>query len=257
MHELILANSATPLIYGTMFLLLGGNLIIGLIEGAILARMLDLKPVGAILAMIVANYISMIAGCMLFGMNFSPGILVTAIPVPIGAAVLYYWSLVVLSFALSILIEYPFIRMSRVSEEAPQPPSRLSTLKALVVAHLVSYALLAFWYQHSDVSMVDDVTTAVDPSLHPTLPNGAIYFIDDHMQVCVMNLDGTERTVLREASMRHSHLSWVYDTQREQPGWDLKLVEHGTDDELGSANDHGPGQEAQQAVHRYSPVSTA
>src|SRR5438094_158845 len=68
----VLADSGTPLLWaGTLHLLLG-NLLIGILEGRLLAWLYRLKAPRAIEIMIAANYVSMIAGILIKNLFLEP-----------------------------------------------------------------------------------------------------------------------------------------------------------------------------------------
>lgn len=98
-----LANAGTPLLWLTFFHLLLGNFLLGVLEGAVLARWAKVSPGYAVLAMVAANYLSGFAGFLLInGLDLLDWF--TIYTLQQGLAVL-----IVLAWLLTVLLEWPLV----------------------------------------------------------------------------------------------------------------------------------------------------
>ena len=98
------ADVGTPLMWATLFHLFIGNLLIGIFEGYLLAKFFTLPKLRSIILMIIANYVSMwLGGLLLLGW------LSSLIPVDLSSGRWIYPGLILLSFILTLLMEYPFV----------------------------------------------------------------------------------------------------------------------------------------------------
>lgn len=143
MH-IILLNAGTPMLMASVLHLFFGNLMIGLLEAYILRKLYKLSV--RVLPIILANYISMIAGLLLvmpyvldkWGMNFWGMKLHDADEY----AFVDFWVGMAFAFVLSIIIELPFF-MYALKDNVLK---LLRTLKVVLAVHVVSYVLIILYY---------------------------------------------------------------------------------------------------------------
>ncbi len=183
------ANAGTPLMWLTMGHLFLGNLLIGLLEGLILAKWLKLHPTRAIVVMILANYASCWAG-------FPIAAEISAhVPGWLGAPALraMVWILIAcfaVFIIVTILIEWPFVWF--LIRKSPRAVSR--SFPPCVGVQLISYAMLVPVYL-----MTGSVSLAMNAHIEPaptfaTPASAWVYFIDpDSGQLFRIRLDGSQR----------------------------------------------------------------
>jgi len=131
------ANVGTPLMWATMFHLLIGNLLIGVFEGYILGAVFKLPMGRCIRKLIEANYISMgLGGLILLNIVFY------FIPIDLYTLPWIYPGMILLSFILTLLIEYPFVLS--VFKDVQERGKK--AWKGTLLTQTLSYIILFGWY---------------------------------------------------------------------------------------------------------------
>lgn len=131
------ADVGTPLMWATLFHLFIGNLLIGIFEGYLLAKFFKLPKLRSIILMIIANYVSMwLGGLLLLGW------LSSLIPVDLSSGRWIYPGLILLSFILTLLMEYPFVFGAFKGVQGKWKKAWKGTL----LTQLLSYIILFGWY---------------------------------------------------------------------------------------------------------------
>lgn len=168
--SVVLANVGTPLIWVTIFHLYVGNAFIGILEGAVLARVYGVSASRAIGLMILANYLSAWVGWV-----WLSGLLQDHADINLYNARYFMWGMVVVAYVATILIEWPFVAGCFRGRE---DWFRRSCSASLVV-QTVSYILLSGWfYSASANSLFTDMTiVSIDQISLPS--NVRIYYISD------------------------------------------------------------------------------
>ena len=131
------ANAGTPLMWATLLHLFIGNLLIGVFEGYILGAVFKLPMGRCIRELIEANYVSMWLGGLLL-----LGCLSSLIPVDLSSGRWIYPGLILLSFIVTLLIEYPFV----LSAFKDVQGRRKLALKGTLLTQSLSYIILFGWY---------------------------------------------------------------------------------------------------------------
>jgi len=98
------ANAGTPLMWAGMIHLVIGNAVIGLFESVLIAWLFNVPRSKAIGAMILANYVSAWLGGL-----FIRGAIVKALPIDLTNGWMWFWIMVVVTYGLTLLLEWPFI----------------------------------------------------------------------------------------------------------------------------------------------------
>lgn len=141
-----LANSWTALIHTTYTHLFLGNLIIGWVEGGLLARWFRLPRLKTIGTLILANYVSAWGGMLLVNNTWWKLNFLTLENIHI-----WRWVFAIFLFLFTLLMEYPFFGFSL----RKQSEATAKTIKSLLVIHGISYLLVAAWYMaNSQTSML-------------------------------------------------------------------------------------------------------
>lgn len=131
------ANAGTPLMWAGMIHLVIGNAVIGLLEGFLLGWLFRVPRGKAVGAMIAANYASAWLGGL-----FIRGEILKALPMDLTNGWRWFWIMVVVTYCLTLLLEWPFIAFGF---RGTQNWLRRSVYASLVVQS-VSYILLFGWY---------------------------------------------------------------------------------------------------------------
>ncbi len=163
-----LANTGTPLMWASAIHLLFGNLLIGLLEGFILAKFFRVGLRRALPLMIAANYASAWIGAALMpkdqfgGATFTLENIQTVISIFVAAA-----------FLLTLLLEFPFVWL--VLRRAPNAVRR--SIRASLAVQPVSYLLLFGWYYAVSSTPISYGISIVEPSAISMPDNVVLYYI--------------------------------------------------------------------------------
>lgn len=126
------------MMYYSALLLLYGNFIIGIFEGVLLRFIFKTPTIKSIAIMIIANYVSAFAGVSA-GLPLS----ISSQAITTDYSSLTNWSVIFISFILTVLIEMFFISYHL----PPQPTKTSKTFLITLIIHAFSYAMiLAIWF---------------------------------------------------------------------------------------------------------------
>jgi hypothetical protein len=170
----LIANTGTPLMWAAGLHLVIGNLFIGIFEGLLLGRFFRLKRSHAVIVMILANYFSMIAGAVSLDSIqwFLESYVFPGPPIFHAGSILI--TLAVVSYSMSILLEWP--ACTWLLRKGPRPWRQ--SLFASAIVQSCSYAVLVpFYASCTTISMI------TQPDLQSNLgfvdsKNTMIYFIN-------------------------------------------------------------------------------
>ena len=162
------ANAGTPLMWATLLHLFIGNLLIGVFEGYILGAVFKLPMGRCIRELIEANYVSMWLGGLLL-----LGCLSSLIPVDLSSGRWIYPGLILLSFIVTLLIEYPFV----LSAFKDVQGRRKLALKGTLLTQSLSYIILFGWYWMSSYATLYTENKVVHLSEMELPKEVTIYFI--------------------------------------------------------------------------------
>jgi hypothetical protein len=162
------ANAGTPLMWAAMLHLAIGNALIGMFEGLLLGWIFKAPKGKAITFMVIANYFSAWVGGL-----FLRGAAVRMLPLDLNNAWKWFWIMTLLTYAMTIVLELPFIiPLLKHSEHVLR-----RGLRASVVVQSASYAILFGWYwMASGTSLYTRMHIVAPDQL--ALPNDIrVYFI--------------------------------------------------------------------------------
>ena len=163
------ANTGSALFMASVLQLLIGNIVIGILEGILIALIFKMKFRIMIPVMIVANYVSMIAGAFIISKPSLVSMLLGNAPLyNAGRAVVI---LAIASYFLTIILEWPFCA----SDMLRTPPWLKKSILASVIAQTVSYFFLFFFYSAASVSSFFD-NVEVDSSVVSNSTDAATVF---------------------------------------------------------------------------------
>jgi hypothetical protein len=131
------ADAGTPLMWAGMLHLVFGNALIGVGEGLLLAWLFSVPKRKSVSVMILANYASAWLGGL-----FIRGAIVHALPMDLNNGWRWFWVMVVVTYGMTLIIEWPFIAWCL---RGTQDWLKRSLLASFVVQS-ASYVLLFGWY---------------------------------------------------------------------------------------------------------------
>lgn len=198
-----LANVAIWMMFVSLPMLLVGNAFIGLLEGLVLVWLFKVRWRRAVVCMVIANYVSMLAGLTLFGFAWGEGIFHLIWRPTIVDYREWFVTALGLAFVLSILLEWPLCRLSFSKPRRSWGRSLFACGMLQVVSYLLCLAPILDWYEEihiNDTVEVVPVASIVDGDL-PFW----VYFIDtDDGDIYRMRLDGTDIEHVRKARFTSS-----------------------------------------------------
>jgi hypothetical protein len=165
------ANAGTPLMWAELLHLFYGNALIGIGEGLLLGLLFSVpkgKSVSVMILAILANYVSAWLGGLFIG-----SAIVHALPMDLNNGWIWFWVMVVLTYCMTLLLEWPFIALCF---RGTRDWFRQSVRASLVVQS-VSYTLLFGWYwMASGTSLYTrmDIVASADLALPESV---LVYFI--------------------------------------------------------------------------------
>jgi hypothetical protein len=216
------ANAGTPLIWATMLHLVFGNALIGIGEGLLLAWLFSLPKAKCVAAMIVANYASAWLGVVLI-----QGAIVDALPMDLNNGWMWFWVMVVATYCMTLLVEWPFIAQRF---RGTQGWFRRSVRASLVVQS-ASYLLLFGWYwlaSNTSLYTKMDIVASADLSLPESVH---VYFISpaDGNVYKRQLTGGSEQKIFELNSTNRNDRLFVRPNITDSNRWDLVAHLDGTE----------------------------
>ncbi len=133
----VLANAGTPLMITGTYYLLFGNALIGVAEGALLARIFRLPYRKSIGLLVLANYFSAWVGC-----GFLRDAMVSHASLDLHSAWPFFWTMVAATYGMTLVFELPFVAVAL----RKKPRWLFKSLWGSIVIQTASYALIFGWY---------------------------------------------------------------------------------------------------------------
>ena len=151
-----------------MLHLVFGNALIGVGEGVLLAWLFSLPKGKSVSIMVLANYASAWLGGL-----FIRGAIVHALPMDLNNGWRWFWVMVVVTYGMTLLLEWPFIAWCF----RGTPGWFRRSVRALLVTQSASYVLLFGWYwMASGTSLYTEMRIIAPAEL--ALPESVlVYFI--------------------------------------------------------------------------------
>lgn len=162
------ANAGTPLMWAGMLHLVFGNLIIGIVEGILLAKFFGLTKRKCIGLMVLANYLSAWLGGLVIGNAISK-----ALPMGLYTAWPLFWFMVLVTYILTLLLEVPFVVLAFRGD----PAWRRKSIRASFLVQSISYVALFGWYWLASGTSLYTETEVVELSSISLPENVLVYFI--------------------------------------------------------------------------------
>ena len=162
------ADAGTPLMWAEILHLLIGNFLIGIGEGLLLTWLFSAPSRRTILVMIVANYFSAWVGCFLM-----QGPLLSALPMDLNNGWRWFWTMVVASYFMTVVLEWPFIAFCLRGKQNWLKRS----IRASLIVQAASYVLLFGWYGMATRTSLYTQMNIVAPAAMDLPKSVQIYFI--------------------------------------------------------------------------------
>lgn len=172
------ADAGTPLMWAGLLHLVLGNAVIGIFEGTVLAWLFKLKTRNCILAMIPANYFSAWIGGVFLNYEIT-----TRVPFDLYNAWHWIWAMVLVTFLLTLVLEWPFVRFCF----RGSPDGLKRSLWGNLAVNSLSYALLFAWYWLASGTTLHTKMNVVRPPGITFPQGGTVYFISETNGVCTFD----------------------------------------------------------------------
>lgn len=175
------ANAGTPLMIGGFLYMFIGNALIGIFEGVLLWLLGRALVVKSILLMILANYVSAWGGACIIGC------FVRQTPMTIENVQFWFWMFVLITFLLTLVIEFPFVLLVLRKTEHMLRKSLWITL----VINAVSYIFIFGWYwMLSGTGMITDLDVVSAKEMQAPAGYDLYYISQDGKSVVKTDLSG-------------------------------------------------------------------
>jgi len=208
------ADAGTPLMWARMLHLVFGNALIGLGEGLLLGWLFSVPKRKSVPVMILGNYASAWIG----GLIISDAI-VRALPMDLTNAWRWFWIMVVVSYCMTLILEWPFVAWCL---RGTQDWLRRSLWASLLVQS-ASYVLLFGWYGMASGTSLYTTMNIVAPA-DLSLPESVLvyYIAPADGNVCRRQLvGGGEQKVYELHSTGRTDRLFVRPSTPDTNRWDL------------------------------------
>jgi hypothetical protein len=218
----VLADVGTPLVWGEMLHLLVGNLIIGVVEGLLVAVLYRTGKLRTTLLLIAANYISMLAGVGIFN-AISPSPLGDIFGQRAPAEITldnvgwYHLRSLLWILGLTVVLEFPFFWFI----VRRQPHRYRRAILACGLAQFASYAMLAACYLPVSNMTVLIVERASPPSFGTNTAAWIYYINPQDGDVWRIHPDGSGRAHFAPLGITNRNARLSLRRQAPDNAWDL------------------------------------
>jgi len=208
------ADAGTPLMWAGTLHLVFGNLIIGLFEGLLLAKVFGLPKGKCIRLLILANYLSAWLGGLIIAKAIAH-----VLPIGLETAWFFLWVMVAVTYLLTFVLEFPFV--ARAFRGDPQ--WRRKSISGSFLIQTASYAILFGWYWLASGTSLYTQTKVVDISSISLPEKVLVYFISaEDGDVYAGSLRRREwRKVFDLNSTHRNDRLFVRPSHQDADSWDL------------------------------------
>ena len=214
MPAVAFADSGTPLMWASIFHLAFGNMLVGLLEGFLLAKIFRLPMNKTIWILVAANYFSAWVGGL-----FIRGAIVHHFQLDINNAWMFFWVMVLFTYFITLVFEFPFVCLAF----RGTPKWLKNSVRGNILVQTVSYVLLFGWYWLASGTSLYTQTNVVKLSEIQLPENVQIYFISDSDgNVYMMNPGETTQHKIFELKSKDSHdRLFIRKSASDGNKWDL------------------------------------
>lgn len=197
-----------------MLHLVFGNLIIGIVEGILLAKFFGLAKRKCIGLMILANYLSAWLGGFVIG-----NAIAKALPMGLHTAWPLFWLMVLVTYILTLILEFPFVALAFRGDSS----CRSKSIRASLFVQSISYVALFGWYWLASGTSLYTKTEIVELSSISLPEKVLVYFISvDDGDVYEGSMRGAQWTNVHDLnSSRRNDRLFVKPSDTETNSWDL------------------------------------
>jgi hypothetical protein len=208
------ADAGTPLMWAGMLHLVLGNLIIGIVEGILLAKFFGLAKCKCIGLLILANYLSAWLGGLVIG-----NAIAKVLPMGLYTAWPLLWFMVFVAYILTLLLEFPFVALAFRGDTL----WRRKSIRASFLIQSISYVVLFGWYWLASGTSLCTKTEAVELSSISLPEEVFVYFISvDDGDIYEGSLrDAKWKNVYDLNSSHRNDRLFVKPSDTEINSWDL------------------------------------
>jgi hypothetical protein len=233
----LVANAGTPLMWGSFFMLLFGNLLIAQLEHRLITGNWT-KSSLAWTPTIPANYISMLAGIV--ALYFAAPIFEPIYRQPLKYGLAFVVGAWLLAYLITVIIELPFVAKTagiKIGAKA---------IRTTLGVHLISYGILILIVHF--LGSISALTGLRQVELHSMETDpGWIYYLDAEKAICRIRLDGTNKQAIKSAAFSDP-IGWTRVTvEPTEKGDCARLLLRNTqsatvviDENVGAANRTAP-----------------
>jgi hypothetical protein len=187
--------------WASMFHLAIGNLFIGLFEAFLIRLCFHIRGKRLFINAVWANYTSSIVGAVLISYGSGGIIRWVGGPLPIYALGKIMVILAILSYLLTVFVEWPFYFAAM----RKQATDWKRALRASILVNSASYLLLIGWYFMASSGPIDWGVKLVRPANMQPFPQARVlYFSPDGNSVMQMRLDGSAPSKLSALDAREN-----------------------------------------------------
>ena len=206
------ADAGTPLMWATIVHLLFGNFFIGIGEGLLLAIIYRRKVLPCLVVLVAANYFSAWVGAIFLD-NIRPS------GVDIYSASRWLWTMVWVTYAMTLVLEWPFVAYClRKTDHWLR-----NSLWGSLIVQTASYVLLFGWYASaSHTSLLTDVALVPASKMHVGGRFRLCYIAPQGGDVYAMDLGGGEpRKIATVPSQEPIDSLSLQESVKSPHRWDL------------------------------------
>jgi hypothetical protein len=198
---------------GLLHLVLG-NLLIGLLEGFLLAVCFDLPIKKATVLLILANYFSAWVGGVILPIRIA-----WSFSLDLYNTWHFFWAMVIFTYLMTLVLEFPFVALILRKE----PNWLKKSIWGSLIIQTISYTLLFGWYWRASGTSLYTETEVVPLSALSLPEKVLLYFIaSDDRDVYAMNLNATgKRKVSELNSTNRNDRLFVRPSSTDSNRWDL------------------------------------
>lgn len=210
------ADAGTPLMWTTVLHLLLGNLVIGVVEGLLLAILFGTTRKRSLVLLVLANYLSAWLGWILL-----LGCIHFCVRLTIDNFMRWLFISMLIAFGITLLIEFPFFLLSFERTERVIKRAVKATFLINTASYLVLGALYCWTSQTSLVTGLD----VVDAD-QMGIPQGYNLYYISHNGTSVMRSDligGTQVKIAEVAS--HYRNDRLFARRKDEQHYDLLILE--------------------------------
>ncbi len=211
---LAFGDMGSPLVIARDLHLVFGNLLIGIGEGGLLAMLFRRNILLCMPIMIAANYFS---ACI--GAAIDPDWISRTLQLDLYNARRWFWILVVVTYLLTIVLEWPFVAFCFFRADRWFHKSVVASL----IVQSASYVVIFGWYWCASTTSLYQGLTVVQPSQICLPENATVYYIgaDDNAAYAVIPGRSAAKKIDELESVGRAERLFARESKTSPGHWDL------------------------------------